>query len=113
MTGVSNVSAGVADFSDDHFLVVKSDGTLWAWGNNYYGQLGDGTTKSSSTPKQIMTGVSSSASSIGVGYYYSLAVKTDGTLWAWGNNYYGQLGDGASTYISTPKQVLTGIKVPQ
>ncbi|MGB9825198.1 MAG: invasin domain 3-containing protein, partial [Desulfofundulus sp.] len=86
-----------------HSLEVKSDGTVWAWGNNNFGQLGDGTTINHATPVQVknLTGVVA----VAAGYYHSLALKSDGTVWAWGSNHYGQLGDGTTTDRYTPVQV--------
>ncbi|HNW41357.1 MAG TPA: hypothetical protein PKN08_05585, partial [Opitutaceae bacterium] len=74
-------------------------------GYNSDGQLGDGTTTYRSTPVQVATGVAS----VSVGDDYTLFVKTDGSLWATGNNYHGQLGDGTTTDRSTPVQVATGV----
>ena len=78
---------------------MKADGTLWAWGYNGYGQLGDGTTSQQNSPVQVGTGFAS----VAAGDCHTLAVKTDGTLWAWGVNAYGQLGDG-----TTIQQTLAG-----
>src|SRR3990170_1798433 len=90
-----------------HTLAIKSDGTLWAWGYNYSGQLGDGTTSNKTTPVQIGTGTN--WSQIAAGGYHSLAIKSDGTLWAWSGNSFGQLGDGTSRdYKTTPVQIGTG-----
>src|SRR3989337_2999238 len=90
-----------------HTLAIKSDGTLWAWGYNYSGQLGDGTTSNKTTPVQIGTGTN--WSQIAAGGYHTLAIKSDGTLWAWGGNSFGQLGDGTSSdYKTTPVQIGTG-----
>jgi YD repeat-containing protein len=92
-----------------HTLILKENGTVWAWGNNEDGRLGDGTTTSRSAPVQVsgLTG----ATAIAVGAYHSLALKSDGTVWAWGYNASGQLGDGTTTNRSTPVQVsgLTGV----
>jgi YD repeat-containing protein len=74
---------------------MKNDGTVWAWGNNSNGQLGNGTTVSSSIP--IQTSGMSRAVSIIAGFKYTLALKNDGTIWAWGYNSNGQLGDGTTT----------------
>jgi alpha-tubulin suppressor-like RCC1 family protein len=70
-------------------LATKTDGTLWAWGGNGNGQLGQNNTTQFSSPVQIP---GTTWSSISAGYYHSLATKTDGTLWSWGRNSYGQLG---------------------
>lgn len=87
----------------NHTLARKEDGTVWAWGYNISGQLGDGTTTSRTAPVQVL-GLSNVVS-IAAGGSSSLAVKGDGTLWSWGSNNYGQLGNGATTNKSTPVQV--------
>ena len=76
-----------------HTLALKTDGTLWAWGQNAFGQLGDGTTATRSTPVQVGTGFAR----ISAGGTHSLAIKTDGTLWAWGGNVMAQTGLGVVT----------------
>lgn len=92
------VSAGL-----NHSISLKSDGTLAVWGNNYFGQLGDGTTTDRLTPKAL-TGLSN-VTAVAAGLYHSVALKSDGTVIAWGNNYYGQLGDGTATNRLTPVAV--------
>jgi alpha-tubulin suppressor-like RCC1 family protein len=85
-------------------LAVKTDGTLWAWGNNQYGQLGLNTTSYGvSSPTQIgaLTNWYWAASSS----IASAATQTNGTLWTWGRNASGQLGQGNKTGYSSPKQV--------
>lgn len=86
-----------------HALGVKEDGTLWAWGDNTYGQLGQNNITHRSSPVQVGTDTNWAyakpvASS-------SFAIKTDGTLWSWGWNGYGQLGIGSTADKSTPVQV--------
>lgn len=92
-----------------HSMLLKSDGTVWVWGRNNYGQLGNGTTTDQINPIQVsgLTNVKVIAACAN----QSFAVKTDGTVWAWGQNNYGQLGDGTKTDRSTPVQVagLTGV----
>ncbi|WNG45970.1 RCC1 repeat-containing protein [Archangium minus] len=92
-----------------HSLALDRDGTLWAWGGNAYGQLGDGSGPDFDlrhlNPTQVLTHVSS----IAAGAYHTLAIKQDGTLWAWGHNGDGQLGDGSTTDRLTPVQVLSGV----
>ncbi len=92
-----------------HSLALKNDGTVWACGRNYYGQLGDGTTTDKATVVQV-SGLSG-ITAIAGGYSHSLALKNDGTVWAWGSNDYGQLGDGTKIYKTTAVQVsgLSGI----
>jgi alpha-tubulin suppressor-like RCC1 family protein len=84
-------------------IAIKTDGTLWTWGQNQYGQLGLGNTTYYSSPKQV--GSLTSWLNISAGYYHVLAVKTNGTLWAWGYNAFGQLGDGTVTQRNSPVQI--------
>jgi hypothetical protein len=88
-----------------HNVAIKSDGTLWAWGRNRSGQLGDGTNDDKYTPTQIGTGNNWAA--VAAGSFHTVAVKTDGTLWAWGYNRRGQLGDGTNDDKNTPTQIGT------
>jgi alpha-tubulin suppressor-like RCC1 family protein len=77
-----------------HAMGLTSDGALWAWGYNYSGQLGDGTTIHRLSSVRI--GANETWLSMGAGVGYSLAIKSDGSLWAWGANEYGQLGIGTN-----------------
>ncbi len=98
---------------EEHNLAVKYDGTLWAWGWNAFGQLGDGTTNDSHTPVQVgLTAVPplTSVTKLGGRPYFTLAVKSDGTIWAWGMNKYGQMGNGTVNPASGP-QVLVPVQV--
>jgi hypothetical protein len=150
LTDTVSVSAGML-----HALAVRSDGTLWAWGENRFGQLGDGTRLSRKAPVFIMNDVifacagtyhslaiksdhtlwtwglipdvqndaSSGGSEISetrpvmfmsdiksaaAGELHSLAVKTDGSLYAWGKNFYGQLGDGTDVNKKLPVKIMDG-----
>jgi alpha-tubulin suppressor-like RCC1 family protein/methionine-rich copper-binding protein CopC len=99
--GLTNVTAIAA--GGGHSLALKGDGTVWAWGNNQYGPLGQGTTWGTYyTPVQVpgLTGVAA----IAAGGNHSLALKNDGTVWAWGGNTWGELGDGSATDRATPVQ---------
>jgi alpha-tubulin suppressor-like RCC1 family protein len=79
-----------------HNLAVRSDGTVTAWGLNGHGALGDGTTTDRSTPVQVrgLTGV---ITQVAAGEQFSLALRSDGTVWAWGRNDHGQLGRGTTS----------------
>ena len=95
--------------ASDHSIALKADGTVWAWGDNAYGELGNGTTTDSLVPVQV-SGVSN-AVSIAAGGHHSMAVLSDGTVVAWGANADGQLGNNSTTDSSVPVAVagLTGI----
>jgi alpha-tubulin suppressor-like RCC1 family protein len=86
-----------------HTTAIKTDGTLWTWGYNFYGQLGLGNTTNYSSPKQV--GALTNWSKISAGSYHTAAIKTDGTIWSWGGNTQGALGIGNTTNYSSPKQV--------
>jgi alpha-tubulin suppressor-like RCC1 family protein len=86
-------------------MAIKTNGTLWGWGNNLSGRMGTGNTTSTSSPVQI--GTLSDWAKISCGSNATFAIKTDGTLWAWGNNNIGQLGDGTFINKSSPIQIGT------
>jgi alpha-tubulin suppressor-like RCC1 family protein len=91
-----------------HSLAIRPDGTLWAWGANNFGQLGDGTT----TPRAVPVIDSLTAvRAVAAGGSHSLALRDGGSVWAWGSNANGQLGDGTTTQRNGPVQVtgLSGI----
>ncbi len=95
------ISATIAA-NEGHSLVIKQDGTLWAWGENLNGQLGDGTITKRPSPVQV--GASTDWLTVTAGNRHSLGIRLDGTLWAWGYNRYGQLGDGSTTDRHSPLQ---------
>lgn len=84
----------VAISAADHSLAVRADGSVWAWGYNYYGQLGDGSTSDRFNPVQVLTGNGAlgGAASVEAGDYHSLSFGTSGPFNAWGQNYAGELG---------------------
>jgi alpha-tubulin suppressor-like RCC1 family protein len=96
----SKVAAGYA-----HTCAIKQDGSLWCWGDNRYGQVGNGNFIGSITiPVQIM---SSGVVSVAAGGWHTCAIKQDGSLWCWGWNSDGRLGDGTNTSRSTPVQIMS------
>jgi alpha-tubulin suppressor-like RCC1 family protein len=104
LTEVVAVAAGTS-----HSLVLKSDGSVWAWGLNSNGQLGDAGTTQRITPVQVTgaggTGYLTGVQAIAASGTHSLALKGDGTVWAWGNNTNGRLGDATTTRRTSPVQV--------
>src|SRR5215204_5283319 len=114
LSGVRAIAA-----SGYHSQALKNDGTVWAWGANFYGQLGNGTTTNSSTPVQVSGLDGIEAIAAGAGESHSLALRNDGTVWAWGSNAVaarrrisGQLGREDITESSTPVEVgnLDGVE---
>ena len=93
---------------DHHTCSIKMDRTLWCWGRNTSGQLGNGVaTGYSSVPVQVLN-IDNVASVTSLGYMHTCATKTDGSAWCWGTNQYGQLGNGqtgSGTGSSVPVRV--------
>ncbi|WPB74364.1 RCC1 repeat-containing protein [Archangium violaceum] len=91
-----------------HTLALDADGTVWSWGGNWYGQLGDGTNRRRDLPAALET--PRGVKYIEAGSMHTLVVRENGTVWSWGNNANGQLGRPASPSEPTPQQVpgLTG-----
>jgi len=90
-----------------HMAAIKTDGTLWCWGPNGYGQLGDNTTTSRSSPVQTVAG-GSNWKWVSCGFAHTAAIKRDGTLWCWGLGDSGQIGDNTTTRRSSPVQTISG-----
>jgi alpha-tubulin suppressor-like RCC1 family protein len=99
LSNIVSISAG-----GGHTLALRADGTVWAWGENAYGQLGDGTNTPRYFPVQVpgLTDVVE----VAAGADHSLVRKRDGSVWAWGSNYAGHLGDGTTTDRPTPAPVV-------
>lgn len=96
------VITGAVAAGYSHSLALKADGTVWAWGGNHVGQVGNGTQVDQLTPVQVLTG----AVAIAANDVHSLAVKGDGTVWAWGYGQFGRLGDGTGATRTSPVQVI-------
>jgi len=90
-----------------HSLGLRTNGSAWAWGSNTCGRLGDGTVTSRSSPVSVVGGFTDWCQISGGGFQ-SLAVRTNGTAWAWGLNSAGQLGDGSINNRSSPVSVVGG-----
>ena len=107
---VQTVSAGnnweQVSMSQSGCAAIKTDGTLWNWGIGDWGSLGDNTTVSKSSPVQTVAG-GTNWKQVLRSYPTTLAIKTDGTLWTWGNNEYGQIGDNTIVNKSSPVQTVS------
>jgi alpha-tubulin suppressor-like RCC1 family protein len=102
--GTTWVDSGSGSF---HSCAIKNDGSLWLWGNNTYGQLGDNTVTKKSSPVQTVS-AGTLWKQVSCGYWHTAAVKLDGSLWLWGRNNQGQLGDNTTTNRSSPVQTISG-----
>ncbi len=99
LAGWTKIAAG-----DSHSIAIKDDGSLWSWGGNYSGQLGDGTTNNRSIPVKVSP---DHWLEVAAGDSHSLALRSDGTLWAWGGNTSGQIGDGSAAVKYSMVQIST------
>ena len=102
VTGVTAVAAG-----NRHSLALKSDHTVWAWGDRAEGAIGHGAASGTAPAPVHVTGVTDVVA-IAAGRFHSFAVRDDGSLWAWGNNFWGQLGNNGKTTSTIPVEI-TGI----
>jgi alpha-tubulin suppressor-like RCC1 family protein len=101
LTNWSKIGAGY-----NHSIAIKTDGTFWSWGYNYVGQLGLGNSGYTNTSSPSQVGSLTTWSTVAGGVASSFAIKTDGTMWAWGNNGNGRLGLNSATYaFSSPNQI--------
>ena len=94
--------------SNYHTLVIKTDGSLWAWGDNDHGQLGNGRISTSFRPFSQAVKVMDNVLAVQAGIECSAAIKTDGSLWAWGSNERGGVGNGAEEDQLTPVKIMDG-----
>jgi alpha-tubulin suppressor-like RCC1 family protein len=98
----ASISAG----GDYYALALKSDGTLWGWGYNGYGNIGDGTTTTRTVPTVSAAAFAGPWSAVAAGYVTTCAIKSsDSSLWCWGYNGSGAVGDGTTTNRTSPVQV--------
>lgn len=104
MTGVE--SCAISKWSNANAAVIKTDGSLWTWGLNEAGQIGDGTGKQAVNPVQIMDGIKS----ISIGNRFMAAIDTNGDLWTWGDNTFGQLGNGNTSSVNQPQKVMDEVE---
>ncbi|HLY08330.1 MAG TPA: RCC1 repeat-containing protein [Planctomycetota bacterium] len=104
LTGITAISAGA--YCN---LALRSDGTIWGWGDDSSGQLGNGSAPTTPVTVPTQTINLTGVVSISASYYASAAVLNDGTVWAWGFNYYGQLGSGTPGYTTVPTPGQVGV----
>ncbi len=98
----------IVNFGDITTVAIKTDGTLWSWGPNNFGQLGINSSTTTIVYSPVQVGTDTDWKKISAGYYHVLALKDDGTLWGWGSNFYGQLGLNDTIDRSSPVQIGTG-----
>jgi alpha-tubulin suppressor-like RCC1 family protein len=106
ISGVVSMAGG-----DRHTIIAKSDGSVWVWGSNDLGQLGQGATSLTPVPSPTPVAGITDAVAVGAGFFHCLVIRSDGTVLAWGLNDNGQLGDGTKTdhYLPAPVPGLTGV----
>jgi YD repeat-containing protein len=102
VAGLSNVAA--VSGGDRFTAALKGDGTVWTWGWNGFGQLGDGTNTDRSAPVQVKS--LSNVKVMAARDYHVLVIKSDGSVWAWGSGGNGELGDNRATDSKIPVQVI-------
>ena len=106
LTGIISIAAGTF-----YSVALKDNGTVWTWGENKYGQLGDNTNNINRLiPVQVVTSSDvgfTGVMAIAAGGWHTLAIKTDNTLWTWGRNDFGQIGDNTTIMRKTPVKVST------
>jgi len=98
----AQISAG-----DEHSLGIRAGGSAWSWGRNVYGRLGDNSTTDRSSPVSVVGGFLDWVQ-ISAGTYHTIALRANGSAWAWGRNFNGRLGDDTTTNRSSPVSVVGG-----
>ncbi|MEW6713361.1 MAG: hypothetical protein AB1403_26305, partial [Candidatus Riflebacteria bacterium] len=88
----------------EHSCAIKTNGSLWCWGKNDFGQLGNGQLEDSLVPVSV-TNMENGVTSVSIGADHTCALKTDGSVWCWGKNESGQLGNGTTEFSDTPIMV--------
>lgn len=89
---------------EEHVLAIRADGSLWAWGQNNYGQLGDGSDQFQAQPVKVGDGFSQ----VAAGHFHSAGIRKDGSLWLWGGNQRGQIGIGSTAALRSPPVQVPG-----
>ncbi len=111
LSNVVAISMGRVVGGDNHVCAVKLDGTVWCWGRNTFGQLGDSTTTERHEPVQVVgaggVGTLGNVIAVSAGRNHSCALKTDGSIWCWGRNAFGQLGNNSNVDSTWPVPVAT------
>ena len=105
LVGTDEIGWVATEPGGEFTLARRSNGTLWTWGDNSKGQLGNNTLTSHTAP--AMVGTASNWVAQSAGWSHVVALQADGTLWAWGNNSKGQLGNGTTTNLKTPTRITT------
>ena len=103
----ASVLSNVVDLDGgrEHVVALDSSGAVWCWGHNQYGQIGDGTKTNRLVPTRVTFTGNPVITAIGTGHYHSMALDADGSVWCWGFNKWGILGDGTTTNRSRPVKV--------
>ena len=112
-TAVRRVFQGGSGASNGQTIAILVNGSVWAWGNNVKGQLGDGTKKSSDVPVPVNVPAGVTFVKVNSGGYSCYAIDSTGRLWAWGGNDNGQLGTGPAAARIETKPVDVGVHLTQ
>lgn len=102
---VKTMEGAVSVAESGHYGVIKEDGSLWMWGTNEEGQIGDGTMENRETPVKVMEDVAA----VSVTNGRTAAIKTDGSLWMWGCSDWSTMGENAEFYQLTPLKMMDDV----